>query len=84
MSDSNHNKPSLRLVRSPSEKLAEIPSDLVDEVALAVRLGVSRSTLQSWRYVGRGPRYLKIGRLIRYRNADIEAFLRASTRGAAA
>jgi predicted DNA-binding transcriptional regulator AlpA len=84
MSDTNDNKPTLRLVAPPHERPAEIPTDLVDEVALAIRLGVSRSTLQSWRYAGRGPRFLKIGRLIRYRNADIEAFLRASTRGKAA
>lgn len=58
-------------------------SDLVDESRLAARLGVSRSTLQSWRYSGRGPRYVKIGRFIRYRNTDIEAYLRAQTRGTA-
>lgn len=56
-------------------------SDLVDEARLAARLGVSRSTLQSWRYAGRGPRYIKIGRFIRYRNADIDAYLRTQTRG---
>jgi predicted DNA-binding transcriptional regulator AlpA len=76
------NKPTLRLV--PSEKptpavLPELDTDLVDEASLAARLGVSRSTLQSWRYAKRGPRYIKLGRLIRYRNADIETYLRAQT-----
>ena len=56
-------------------------SELVDECRLAARLGVSRATLQSWRYMGRGPSYIKIGRLIRYRNADVDAYLRAQTRG---
>ena len=56
-------------------------SDMVDEGRLATRLGVSRATLQSWRYCGKGPRYLKIGRLIRYRNSDVDAYLRAQTRG---
>lgn len=56
-------------------------SELLDEARLATQLNVSRSTLQSWRYAGRGPRYIKIGRLIRYRNADVEAYLRAQTRG---
>jgi predicted DNA-binding transcriptional regulator AlpA len=76
--------PNLHLVTTPPiaiEKPREIPSDLVDEVALAARLGVSRSTLQSWRYTGRGPRYIKVGRLIRYRNAEIEAYLRANSCG---
>jgi excisionase family DNA binding protein len=67
--------------RSEPTKPREIPSDLVDEVALADRLGVSRSTLQSWRYSGRGPRYIKVGRLIRYRNADIDAYLHVNSRG---
>jgi hypothetical protein len=81
-------EPTLTIVRPPNgparDVPRDIPTDLVDEVALAIRLGVARSTLQSWRYSGRGPKYLKIGRLIRYRNVDVEAFLRASTRGEAA
>ena len=55
--------------------------ELLDEPKLAARLGVSRATLQSWRYAGRGPKYIKIGRLIRYRVADVDAYLRAQTRG---
>jgi predicted DNA-binding transcriptional regulator AlpA len=57
------------------------PMEFVDEVRLAARLGVSRSTLQSWRYSGRGPRWIKLGRLIRYRVTDVNAFLDANTRG---
>lgn len=67
-----------------NENLAAItggPADLVDEARLAARLGVSRSTLQSWRYSGRGPRWIKLGRLIRYRIADVDTFLEANTRG---
>jgi hypothetical protein len=37
--------------------------------------------LQSWRYSGRGPRWIKLGRLIRYRIADVDTFLEANTRG---
>jgi hypothetical protein len=88
MSETNDNKPTLAVVRAPidagRELPRELPTDLIDEVALSIRLGIARSTLQSWRYSGRGPKYLKIGRLIRYRNGDVEAFLRASTRGEAA
>jgi predicted DNA-binding transcriptional regulator AlpA len=75
-------KPMLRLV--PSEEptartVPELDTDLIDEAQLAARLSVSRSTLQSWRYAKRGPRYIKLGRLIRYRNADIDLYLRAQT-----
>lgn len=75
----NKNTPTLSIV--PPRPTIEVfnPKDIVGEVELAARLGVSRSTLQSWRYSGRGPRYIKLGRLVRYRNADVEAFLNAST-----
>ncbi|HEU0029885.1 MAG TPA: helix-turn-helix domain-containing protein [Kofleriaceae bacterium] len=56
-------------------------SELLDEAKLAAKLDVSRATLQSWRYAGKGPRYIKIGRLIRYRETDIDSYLRAQTRG---
>ncbi len=58
-------------------------AELLDEAMLAARLVISRSTLQSWRYTGRGPRWIKLGRLIRYRLADVDAFLAANTRGPA-
>jgi len=76
----NDNTPNLTVVRAPLETDVEIGADLVDESRLAMRR-VSRSTLQAWRYRGRGPRYIKIGRLIRYRNADVDAFLAVNTRG---
>jgi hypothetical protein len=33
--------------------------ELIDETRLAAKLGVTRSTLQSWRYAAKGPRYIK-------------------------
>lgn len=84
MPPSNENDPpNLTIVPPQSEAAAHASasSDLIDEPALAARLGVSRSTLQSWRYAGRGPRFIKLGRMIRYRTSDIDAFLRANTRG---
>lgn len=60
---------------------APTPREFIDESALAARLGVSRSTLQSWRYAGRGPRFIKLGRLVRYRSSDVDAYLQANTRG---
>jgi predicted DNA-binding transcriptional regulator AlpA len=77
----NDNARHLRIVPASVHEPLEIGTDLVDEARLAVRLGLSRSTLQAWRYTGRGPRYIKIGRSIRYRSADVDAFLAANTRG---
>jgi excisionase family DNA binding protein len=45
-----------------------------DEVA--VFLGIPVKTLYQWRYKGVGPRGLRIGRHVRYRSADVEAWLR--------
>ncbi len=42
---------------------------------VANRLGVSTTTLSTWRCTKRYPLpYVKVGRLVRYRMADVEAF----------
>ncbi len=38
------------------------------------------NTLEGWRVQGIGPRYLKIGRLVRYTIDDLDAYLAAQTR----
>ncbi|WP_330354463.1 helix-turn-helix domain-containing protein [Streptomyces chartreusis] len=38
-------------------------------------LGLPVATLAQWRYLGKGPRSIKIGRHVRYRWADIEQWL---------
>ena len=45
----------------------------IDEVAEL--LGVPAGTLYRWRYVGTGPRGIKVGKHVRYRPADVEAWL---------
>ena len=40
-------------------------------------LNVQPTTLEQWRWNGRGPRFCKIGRSCRYRLVDLEAFLEA-------
>ncbi len=44
---------------------------------LAVRLAVPKATLHQWRYKGEGPRSCRIGKHVRYRLADVEAWERA-------
>ena len=42
---------------------------------VATRLGVSTTTLSTWRSTKRYPlAYVKVGRLVRYRLSDVEAF----------
>lgn len=43
------------------------------ERELAARWRVSVRTLQNWRWMGRGPRFLKIGARVLYARAEIEA-----------
>ena len=43
-------------------------------------LGLASRTLQAWRLLGRGPRFIKVGgRTIRYRLVDVEAWLAEQT-----
>jgi predicted DNA-binding transcriptional regulator AlpA len=54
---------------------------LVDEVVAAQLLGVSRRTLQGWRWRGGGPRFVRIGiRAVRYEPAELRAWVDAQRR----
>lgn len=59
------------------------PHDLLSEKELAAAVGVAAPTLRNLRCRGLGPRYVKFGRLIRYRWSDVEAYIAASTSEAA-
>lgn len=58
------------------------PRRLIDEQALAALLDVSVKTVRKWRLNGGGARipFCKIGRLVRYDMADVEAVLARSRR----
>ena len=47
----------------------------VNEHEAAGILGLKVATLQKWRWVGTGPKFLKVGRLVRYRLSDLNDFL---------
>ena len=47
---------------------------------LARRWCLSPRTLERWRWLGQGPRFLKIGGRVAYRLEDIEAFEAAQIR----
>lgn len=46
---------------------------------LGAKLGKSQAALAQWRYLGLGPKFIKIGRNIRYRSSDVEAWLDRQT-----
>jgi excisionase family DNA binding protein len=47
----------------------------------AARTGLSHNTLNNLRCVGGGPRFLKLGRSVRYSETDVEAWLSARSVG---
>lgn len=56
-----------------AERLA--PKEVFDTQGAADYLSVSRQLLELLRVEGGGPRYAKLGRLVRYRRAALDAWL---------
>jgi excisionase family DNA binding protein len=50
---------------------------LFSPAELAEHLNVPVGTVYQWRYRGMGPRGIKVGRHVRYRESDVEAWLEA-------
>ena len=55
----------------------------IDEVEVGARLSVSEKTLRNWRLFGRGPKYKKFGKCVRYGVADLEAWIASLPAGGA-
>src|SRR5688500_10495457 len=54
---------------------------LLNTKRAALQLLLSPRTLERFRVSGNGPVYLKLGKLVRYRQSDIEKYLNAQIRG---
>lgn len=54
--------------------LSRIDGRVLSDTEVAERLGVSPFTVRAWRHKGQGPRFMKMGRAVRYRPEDVEAF----------
>ena len=59
----------------------QAPSTNLTTSEAAHYLHVQPATLEQWRWNGRGPNYVKIGRSCRYRQVDLESFLEARVFG---
>jgi excisionase family DNA binding protein len=53
----------------------------IDE--LAAELRVPTASARYWRHAGTGPRSIKVGRHVRYRREDVDAWLEACSSGRA-
>jgi excisionase family DNA binding protein len=54
---------------------------LLTEEEVAKQLHVSVASLRRWRLERRGPQFIKVGSLVRYRPEEIEAWLAAQPTG---
>jgi predicted site-specific integrase-resolvase len=55
-------------------------SDLLTECQAARRLGIATITLRLWRRAGKGPKYVQLGRTIRYTSEAISEYVAAKER----
>ena len=67
-------------VRTAEPHPLAVAEGLIDPKATAAYLGVSVMTLADFRSKGVGPNYIKVGRCVRYRRSDIEAWLLSRTK----
>jgi predicted site-specific integrase-resolvase len=63
----------MTLKKSETEPLA------VNQQTAAAMLGVNASTLRRWHREGKGPKAIKLSRLVRYRPEDLRQFLMEGT-----
>lgn len=65
-----------------SPPIAPAPdSKFLDERQLCNELGISPVTATKWRRIAQGPQFVRVGRLIRYPRAALEAWLTERTVG---
>ena len=69
------------MTTSNLQNLIAAGADLLDDHAAAAMLTVSPGTLSVWRSTGRyNLPFVKVGRKVRYRRADLEAWLASRVR----
>jgi predicted DNA-binding transcriptional regulator AlpA len=54
---------------------------ILDQKRVASLLGISTRTLERYRVSGTGPRYVKLGKLVRYLKTDIDAWIQQNLSG---
>jgi excisionase family DNA binding protein len=58
---------------------------MFNDVELAEYLGISLATVRKWRFLKKGPPFLKLeGSLVRYRKSEVDAWLDSFSGGSTA
>ncbi|MGA5270302.1 helix-turn-helix transcriptional regulator [Streptomyces lydicamycinicus] len=65
--------------RAPATAASAQPSPLATPAEVAAHLGVPVKTLYQWKYRGTGPNVHKVGRHLRYRWQEVDAWLDSQT-----
>jgi len=55
--------------------------NLMTEAEVSKRLNVSVASLRRWRLLSRGPQFVKVGALVRYRPEDLDSWIAAQPTG---
>jgi Helix-turn-helix domain len=77
---SQHSRPDRTSADSISEVIME---NFLTEREVARQIKVSLASLRKWRVEQRGPQFLKVGALVRYRPEDLEEWMATLPRGGA-
>jgi len=67
--------------------MAALPNSLgrlLNEHEVAALLGVAVATIRRWRLIRQGPKYIKVGAMVRYKPEDLEAWLDSRPAGGSA
>lgn len=60
------------------------PEQLLSDVDVAKVYGIKVATIRKWRIIGKGPRWIKLGSLVRYKVSDVNEFLESCPVGRSA
>lgn len=60
--------------------MVSLTAGLLNERDAAGYLDQKVTTLRWWRYAGAGPRFVKLGANVRYRQVDLDAFIEQNVR----
>jgi predicted DNA-binding transcriptional regulator AlpA len=52
---------------------------LLTETQVSTIFNISINTLRYWRHCGDGPNYIKLGKLVRYHEAELESYVQRKT-----
>ena len=54
--------------------------ELMTQEEVSALFDVSMPVLANWRSAGKGPKFVKLGGRVKYRKADVEAFINSNVR----